>query len=93
MKLNFGHTFGHAIEIKNNYSKRKTHGEAVLSGIMLASRLSVVKNICKIKVLNNDNKINFILLKKIGSTSTPNSFKMSIKELKNSARLLINSNF
>ena len=30
MKLNFGHTFAHAIEVKNNYSKVITHGEAVL---------------------------------------------------------------
>ena len=36
MILNFGHTFAHAIEIKNNYSKKTTHGEAVLSGIILA---------------------------------------------------------
>ena len=28
---------------KNNYSKRITHGEAVLSGIILASRLSFLK--------------------------------------------------
>ena len=32
MILNFGHTFAHAIEVKNNYSKKITHGEAVLSG-------------------------------------------------------------
>ena len=31
---------------------------------------------------NNDNKINFILLKKIGKTTAPNKFKMSIKNLK-----------
>ena len=30
MILNFGHTFAHAIEVKNNYSKNITHGEAVL---------------------------------------------------------------
>ena len=29
MILNFGHTFAHAIEVKNNYSKKITHGEAV----------------------------------------------------------------
>ena len=46
MKLNFGHTFAHAIEVKNNYSKKITHGEAVLSGMILATRLSVIKNTC-----------------------------------------------
>ena len=45
MILNFGHTFAHAIEVKNNYSKKITHGEAVLSGIILATKLSVVKKI------------------------------------------------
>ena len=45
MILNFGHTFAHAIEIKNNYSKQITHGEAVLSGIILASKISMYKNI------------------------------------------------
>ena len=39
MLLNFGHTFAHAIEAKYNYSKNITHGEAVLSGIILATRL------------------------------------------------------
>ena len=41
MILNFGHTFAHAIEVKNNYSKKITHGEAVLSGMILASKLSL----------------------------------------------------
>ena len=50
MILNFGHTFAHAIEVKNNYSKKITHGEAVLSGMILATRLSVIKKVCK-KVL------------------------------------------
>ena len=31
---------------------------------------------------NNDNKINFILLKKIGSTTLPNKNKISIEKLK-----------
>jgi 3-dehydroquinate synthase/shikimate kinase/3-dehydroquinate synthase len=51
MILNFGHTFAHAIEVKNNYSKKITHGEAVLSGMILATKLSVVKKICSVKTL------------------------------------------
>ena len=43
MILNFGHTFAHAIEAKNNYSRKVSHGEAVLSGMILASRLSFIK--------------------------------------------------
>ena len=119
MILNFGHTFAHAIEVKNNYSKKITHGEAVLSGMILATRLSVIMKACSRNVLrlikniylnnnldytykeyssqqsiknlipylkndkkNNDDKINFILLKKIGKTAMPNKSKISINNLK-----------
>ena len=119
MILNFGHTFAHAIEVKNNYSKNITHGEAVLAGMILATKLSVEKKVCQKKSLhellniystnnlnytfakykktkeiislipylkndkkNNDEKINFILLTKIGKTTQPNKHKISIKELK-----------
>tara|TARA_B100000963_G_scaffold13787_1_gene10643 strand:- start:295 stop:1407 length:1113 start_codon:yes stop_codon:yes gene_type:complete len=125
MILNFGHTFAHAIEAKNNYSKRITHGEAVLSGIMLAVKLSVVQKICSLKILNqikniylknnlaytfkeykkqksinglipyikndkknNDDKINFILLKNIGKTVLPNKSKISLKNLKNLTKVI-----
>ena len=57
MILNFGHTFAHAIEVKNNYSKKITHGEAVLSGMILASRLSLAKKVCSIKTVNEIIKI------------------------------------
>ena len=125
MILNFGHTFAHAIEVKNNYSKNITHGEAVLSGMILASKLSVEKKICSSKTLdqikniyvknkldftfkkysnqnsinklipylkndkkNDDNKINFILLKNIGKTALPNKSKISIKNLKNISKAI-----
>ena len=34
MILNFGHTFAHALEIQNKYSKKLNHGEAVLIGML-----------------------------------------------------------
>ncbi|HEY0504620.1 MAG TPA: 3-dehydroquinate synthase [Lysobacter sp.] len=44
--LNFGHTFGHAIEAEQGYagagSKALNHGEAVAVGMVLAARLSAV---------------------------------------------------
>ena len=119
MILNFGHTFAHAIEVKNNYSKKITHGEAVLSGMILATKVSLIKKVCNRPVLdeikkiynnndlsytykrysnsnlinnlipylkndkkNNDDNINFILLKKIGETSLPNKNKISLNNLK-----------
>ena len=125
MVLNFGHTFAHAIEVKNNYTKKITHGEAVLAGMILATRLSVLKKICTSKVLNrikniyidndlyytfkkynrknsinelipylkndkknNDDKINFILLKNIGKTAMPNQSKISINNLKRFSKFI-----
>ena len=119
MILNFGHTFAHAIEIKNNYSKKISHGEAVLSGMILATKLSALKKICSLKTLNeikniyiknnlqhtfkkfshhnsinklipflkndkknNDESINFILLRNIGKTALPYKNKIPINTLK-----------
>ena len=119
MILNFGHTFAHAIEAQNKYSKRINHGEAVIMGMMMATKLSYLKKKCNLNTLkeleniynsnnlkydikkffkkseykkianymtadkkNNDKKINFILLKKIGQTTKPNEYKISISELK-----------
>ncbi len=101
--LNFGHTFAHAYEAALKYSKKLNHGEAVLMGIMSASKFSLKNNLLSknefklindhlikfklnmplkkyfsaknIKIIisfmkkdkkNNNNKINLILLKKIG---------------------------
>mgnify|MGYP001075928592 CR=1 FL=1 len=39
--LNFGHTFGHALEAATGYSDRLVHGEAVAIGMVLAHEFSV----------------------------------------------------
>ena len=39
--LNFGHTFGHAIETANEYKSSLTHGEAISIGMITASKISV----------------------------------------------------
>ena len=119
MILNFGHTFAHAIEVQGKYSKKINHGEAVIMGMMMATKLSYLKKICKLNTLtqlkniytsnnlkddikkifkkseyskivehmnsdkkNNDRKINLILLKTIGKTTVPNTYKISTLELK-----------
>lgn len=38
--LNFGHTFGHAIEAEQGYGDGLNHGETVAVGMLLAARLS-----------------------------------------------------
>ena len=42
--LNFGHTFGHALETYYNYNKRLTHGEAISIGMMIATKISYKLN-------------------------------------------------
>ena len=43
--LNFGHTFGHALEAMNNYNKKLTHGEAISIGMAFAAKISCKKNL------------------------------------------------
>lgn len=44
--LNFGHTFGHALEAATGYSDRLLHGEAVAIGTVLALEFSSRMNHC-----------------------------------------------
>jgi 3-dehydroquinate synthase len=55
MILNFGHTFAHAIEVQNKYSKNINHGEAVLLGMLMATKLSYLKGVCSLKTLKIQN--------------------------------------
>lgn len=43
--LNFGHTFGHALEALTEYSRYK-HGEAVAIGMIMAGRISARLGLC-----------------------------------------------
>lgn len=48
--LNFGHTFGHALETITNYSEY-THGETVAIGMCCAARLSIKLGLCHAEIL------------------------------------------
>ena len=52
MILNFGHTFAHGFESATKFSRKLNHGEAVLLGMMMASKLSYTKNILPLKDLS-----------------------------------------
>ena len=107
--LNFGHTFGHALESYYKYNKKLTHGEAVSIGMIIAAILSYklgylpindlnkIKNHFKLNDLpmsdnqmfnektfkiiekdkkNDNKKINFVLIKKIGSAFLSNNLNL-----------------
>ncbi|NBW85176.1 MAG: hypothetical protein EBR50_07715, partial [Proteobacteria bacterium] len=48
--LNFGHTFGHAIEAHGKY-KKILHGEAVAKGMKIASKISYLEDLISKKEL------------------------------------------
>ena len=54
--LNFGHTFAHAFESTLGYTKKLNHGEAVLLGILTASKFSNEENLLpknELKLIEN----------------------------------------
>jgi len=46
--LNYGHTFGHAVETLSGYGKWK-HGEAVAIGMVVAARIAQQENLCSME--------------------------------------------
>tara|TARA_B100001564_G_scaffold120055_1_gene100017 strand:- start:717 stop:1778 length:1062 start_codon:yes stop_codon:yes gene_type:complete len=70
--LNFGHTFGHAIEAHNNY-KNITHGAAITLGMVIASKLSFFEG--HINDYQLDNIVN--LIDSLGLNTDHSKYKYS----------------
>ncbi len=85
MKLNFGHTFAHALEIQNKYSNRLNHGEAVLIGMLIAVKISKFKNLCSINTYNQIESLyrKNLLIKKFRRYLNKKEILKSIKFMKN----------
>lgn len=65
--LNFGHTFGHALEAETGYSDALLHGEAVAIGMVMACRLSA-----QLKLLGGDaERVLAAHFKALGLPSSP----------------------
>tara|TARA_B100001559_G_C16473150_1_gene610013 strand:- start:686 stop:1780 length:1095 start_codon:yes stop_codon:yes gene_type:complete len=77
MKLNFGHTFAHALEINNKYSNKLNHGEAVLIGMLIATKISKLKNLCS-----------QVVYKKIESLYYKNSLLKNLNKFLNKGKIL-----
>ena len=70
--LNFGHTFGHAIEAHHGY-KRITHGAAITMGMVIAAKVSLFEG--HIKDYQLENIINVI--KSLGLKADHKKYKYS----------------
>ena len=85
MKLNFGHTFAHALEIQNKYSNNLNHGEAVLIGMFIAIKISKFQNLCSKNTFTEIDNLytKNSLLNKLKKFIKKNEILRSIKFMKN----------
>ncbi len=85
MKLNFGHTFAHALEIQNKYSGKLNHGEAVLIGMLIATKVSKLNNLCSPSTLKQIENLyrKYSLIKNFNIFFQKSRILKSIKFMKN----------
>jgi 3-dehydroquinate synthase len=92
--LNYGHTFAHAIETINNYSKKIIHGEAVLIGMMLAARLSnhmkylSSKDLSDIKEIYKQLKLNYNYKNFVNKKNIKKIFKIMSNDKKSNGKTI-----
>lgn len=75
--LNFGHTFGHALESFTGYGTKLLHGEAVAIGMAMAFRLSAQLGLCA----EEDAKLVTAHLTKIGLPTMPPHYEYDVEQL------------
>lgn len=92
MILNFGHTFGHAIEKKYNYTGY-THGEAVAAGMVMASeygeRIGITEDKTSVRIRNLIAQFNLPQEVEIDKDSLSNAIKVDKKGKGNMVGLVI----
>ncbi len=94
--LNFGHTYGHAIEKITKY-KKYTHGEAIVEGMKFAFDLAVKKNLIdkNYKFLAEDviKKYNFTKVKKFKLTKMIELMQLDKKATSNSIVFILPTDY
>ena len=92
--LNFGHSFAHAIETLTDY-RQYLHGEAVAIGMMVATRLSEIRDLCETGFSDRLGKLmaSFDLPLHVPENLDPSSIietmKLDKKVIAGSARLIL----
>jgi len=85
MRLNFGHTFAHALEIQNKYTNKLNHGEAVLIGMLIAVKISKLNNLCSNDTVNKIENLysRYFLIKNLSKYFKKDRILKSLKFMKN----------
>lgn len=92
--LNFGHSFGHALETLTGYSML-LHGEAVAIGMVVAARLSEIRGLCsagttdRLKNLLGKIELPSSLPDGVSSDKILDAMKLDKKNLEGQTRLIL----
>ena len=92
--LNFGHSFGHALETLTGY-RQYLHGEAVAIGMMVASRLSEIRGLCqpgfsdRLGILLQKFELPLDLPGNLGPDAMLETMKLDKKVIAGTARLIL----